>query len=84
VTPRGPLGDYWENVYVRAPAANFSIRVENATSPGWFAFAAPRETGRLSLLALGLSKLGKYVFLSGFALYLAAVLIQHGLAGRSR
>jgi hypothetical protein len=51
VRPDGPTGERWSSEHIAVPAQPFVVIASDANSNFWFAFAAPREEGRLSFAA---------------------------------
>jgi hypothetical protein len=70
VKPPRTAGEKWLNCYVRAPAGEFKLLGQDDSETAWFAFKAPRETGRLSYYTEQILRAGNYVFYGGLALFL--------------
>jgi hypothetical protein len=73
VNPFTTPGKRWANAYVKAPAGEFKIVARDQSETKWFAFKAPRETGRLSCWTQRLVHTWKYCLLVGLIFLLASL-----------
>jgi hypothetical protein len=65
VVPSQPPREQWKKVFVHSPASDFTLLARDVSPRRWFAFAEPKEMGRLSLLARMLAHRGIYVLIAG-------------------
>jgi len=75
---RGPQVDNisaeeWHEVFVKTPDNEFQIVAQDSSSDHWFAFAAPRSVGRLSMLSAWMISNGKHLWKLGILMLLLSL-----------
>ena len=70
-TPSGP--NEWQQTFIKAPKNSYRMVATDASDSNWFAIAAPRTVGLLSMATLKLVANGSHIWLLGLLIILYSV-----------